>query len=151
VVSDNEVPCKIKQTRRFNTSLCSCPLSFANKVCFASRLVDSGHPYQSVLKGIPDSVKAPFVLLLNEFETQNGSKDLHCFADNYNGDSQKKWRMASFGMLRRVALVRIDVSQELSASIIRVTRICELGTMLAVTSKRRTLRRNTKHAACVGC
>jgi hypothetical protein len=36
-------------------------------------------------------------------------------------------------MLRRVALVRTDVSEELSASIIRVTRIGELGT-LAVTS-----------------
>jgi hypothetical protein len=43
-------------------------------------------------------------------------------------------------MLRRVALVRTDVSEELSASIIRVTRICELGT-LAVTSNRRRLRR----------
>jgi hypothetical protein len=37
------------------------------------------------------------------------------------------WRMASFGMLRRVALVRTDVSKELSASFIRVTRIGELG------------------------
>jgi hypothetical protein len=37
-------------------------------------------------------------------------------------------------MLRRVALVRTDVSEELSASFIRVTRIGELGTMLAVTS-----------------
>jgi hypothetical protein len=47
-------------------------------------------------------------------------------------------------MLRRVALVRADVSEELSAPFIRVTRIGELGTMLAVTSNRRTLRRNTK-------
>jgi hypothetical protein len=51
--------------------------------------------------------------------------------------------MASFGILRRVALVITDVSEEHSASIIRVTRIGELGT-LAVTSNRRTLRRNTK-------
>jgi hypothetical protein len=35
-------------------------------------------------------------------------------------------------MLRCVALVRIDVSEELGASIIRVTRIGELGTTLAV-------------------
>jgi hypothetical protein len=42
--------------------------------------------------------------------------------------------MASSGMLRRLALVRTDVSEELSASFIRVTRIGELGTMLAVTS-----------------
>jgi hypothetical protein len=32
-------------------------------------------------------------------------------------------RTASFGMLRRVARVRTDVSEELSTSIIRVTRI----------------------------
>jgi hypothetical protein len=50
--------------------------------------------------------------------------------------------MASSGMLRRVALVRTDVSEEPSAPIIRVTRIGELGTMLALTSNRRTLRRN---------
>jgi hypothetical protein len=49
--------------------------------------------------------------------------------------------MTSSGMLRRVALVRTDVSEELSASIIRVTRIGELGTTLAVYSNRRTLRR----------
>jgi hypothetical protein len=36
--------------------------------------------------------------------------------------------MASSGMLRHVALVRTDVSEELSATIIRVTRIGELGT-----------------------
>jgi hypothetical protein len=37
-------------------------------------------------------------------------------------------------MLRRVALVRSDVSEELSASFIRVARIGELGATLAVTS-----------------
>jgi hypothetical protein len=42
--------------------------------------------------------------------------------------------MLSSGMLRRVALVRTDVSEELTASITRVTRIGELGTTLAVTS-----------------
>jgi hypothetical protein len=41
--------------------------------------------------------------------------------------------MASFWMLRHVALVRTDVSEEFSASIMRVIRIGELGT------------------ACVGC
>jgi hypothetical protein len=51
--------------------------------------------------------------------------------------------MASSGMLRRVALVRTDVSEELRASFIRVTRIGQLGITLAVTSNRRTLRRNT--------
>jgi hypothetical protein len=47
--------------------------------------------------------------------------------------------MSSSGMLRRVALVRTDVSEELSASIIRVTTIGELGKTLAVTSNRRML------------
>jgi hypothetical protein len=51
-------------------------------------------------------------------------------------------------MLHRLALVRTDVSEEPSASFIRVTIIGELGTMLVVTSNRRTLRRNT---TCVGC
>jgi hypothetical protein len=35
--------------------------------------------------------------------------------------------MASSGMLGRVALVRTDVSEELRASFIRVTRIGDLG------------------------
>jgi hypothetical protein len=39
--------------------------------------------------------------------------------------------MVSSGMLRHVALVRTDVSEVLSTSIIRVTRIGELGTTLA--------------------
>jgi hypothetical protein len=50
------------------------------------------------------------------------------------------WRMVSSGMLHRVALVRTYVSEELSASIIRMTRIGELGT-LAVTGNRRALRK----------
>jgi hypothetical protein len=50
----------------------------------------------------------------------------------------------SSGMLRRVALIRTDVSKELSISFIRVTRIGGLGTTLAVISNRRTLRRNAK-------
>jgi hypothetical protein len=48
--------------------------------------------------------------------------------------------LVSSGMLRYVALIRTDVSEERSASFIRVTRIGELGTTLAVTSNRRTLR-----------
>jgi hypothetical protein len=52
--------------------------------------------------------------------------------------------MASSGMLRRVALVRTDISEQLSASIIGVTRIGELGTTLAVTSNQSTVQRNTK-------
>jgi hypothetical protein len=47
--------------------------------------------------------------------------------------------MPSSGILRRVALVRTDVSEERSASIIRVTRIGKLRTTLAVTSNRGAL------------
>jgi hypothetical protein len=42
--------------------------------------------------------------------------------------------------VRHVALVRTDVSEERSASIIRVTRIVELGTLVL-----------TFFVACVGC
>jgi hypothetical protein len=49
--------------------------------------------------------------------------------------------MVSSGLLRRVALVRTDVSEEPGAYFIRVTKIGELGTTLAATSNRRTLRR----------
>jgi hypothetical protein len=52
-------------------------------------------------------------------------------------------RMVPSGMLHRVALVRIDVSEKPSASFIRVTRISELGTTQAATSN--------FFAACVGC
>jgi hypothetical protein len=47
--------------------------------------------------------------------------------------------MVSSGMLRRVALVRTDVSDEPGASFIRVTKIGELGTTQAATSNRRTM------------
>jgi hypothetical protein len=59
------------------------------------------------------------------------------------------WRMAFSGMLRYMALIRTKVSGELSASFIRVTRIGVLRTTLAVTSNRRTLRRNTEWAVRV--
>jgi hypothetical protein len=42
--------------------------------------------------------------------------------------------MMPYGMLRRVALVRTDDSEEPSTFFIRVTRIDELGTTLAVTN-----------------
>jgi hypothetical protein len=48
--------------------------------------------------------------------------------------------MAFSRMLRRVVLVGTDISEEFSASIMRVTRLGELRT-LAATSNRRTLRR----------
>jgi hypothetical protein len=52
--------------------------------------------------------------------------------------------MVSSGMLRRVARVRTDVSAEPGTSFFRATRIGELGTTLAVTSNRRTLRSTTR-------
>jgi hypothetical protein len=42
--------------------------------------------------------------------------------------------MPSSEMLRRVALVRTDVSEEHIAFVISVTSIGDLGTMIAVTS-----------------
>jgi hypothetical protein len=42
--------------------------------------------------------------------------------------------MASSGMLRRVALVRTEDSEEFSTSLIRVIRVVEIGTMLVKTS-----------------
>jgi hypothetical protein len=48
--------------------------------------------------------------------------------------------MPSSGMLRRVAFSRIHVSEDRSASIIRVIRIGELGTTLAVPSNSRMQR-----------
>jgi hypothetical protein len=50
-------------------------------------------------------------------------------------------------MLRRVALVRTDISEKYNASFIRVTSIGEIGTTVAVTSNRRTLRSNTNTAS----
>jgi hypothetical protein len=46
-------------------------------------------------------------------------------------------------MLRHLVVVRTDVSEERTGSIIGVIRIGELGTILAVTINRSTLRRNT--------
>jgi hypothetical protein len=45
-------------------------------------------------------------------------------------------RMVSSGLLRRVDLLRTDVSEEPGASFIRVTKIGELGTTQAATSNR---------------
>jgi hypothetical protein len=44
--------------------------------------------------------------------------------------------MPSSGALRRMTLVRTNVSEERIASIIRLTRIGELGTKLAISSNR---------------
>jgi hypothetical protein len=58
--------------------------------------------------------------------------------------------MASSGILRRVALVRTDVSEEPSASFIRVTRIGELVKTQAATSNRASSQRASV-ASCSLC
>jgi hypothetical protein len=49
-----------------------------------------------------------------------------------NDNNRRVWRIASSGMLRRVALVRSYVSEELSASFIRVAKIGKLGRTASV-------------------
>jgi hypothetical protein len=51
--------------------------------------------------------------------------------------------MGSSGMLRLVALVRTDVSEERSASIIRVTGIGELGTLLSAETIKKAASKST--------
>jgi hypothetical protein len=63
-------------------------------------------------------------------------------ATGYGLHDRRVGRMPSSVMLCRIALLRTNVSDERVASIIRVTRIAELGTILAVTNNRNTLRRN---------
>jgi hypothetical protein len=108
-----------EENRSRSSSLCSCP---------------SLHPLRSKLLqySISNTLN-----LSSSFNVRDHVYDLR-FSRRW------LWRMVSFGMLRRVALVRTDVSEELSASFIRVTRIGELGTRPAITSNRRTLRRNTQ-------
>jgi hypothetical protein len=47
--------------------------------------------------------------------------------------------LTSSGILRRFAFVRTDVSEERTASLMRVTKIDELGTTLAVTNNLRNV------------
>jgi hypothetical protein len=58
----------------------------------------------------------------------------------FHWQTNSRKRMAPSAMLRRMALVRTDVSEGLRAFIIRVTKSSEIGT-LVVTSNGYTLRR----------
>jgi hypothetical protein len=60
------------------------------------------------------------------------STETNTIITQQNRNSVEEW--GSSRMLRRVALVRTDVSEELSVPFIRVTIIGELGTTLAVTN-----------------
>jgi hypothetical protein len=77
-----------------------------------------------------------FRVLLNSNISIQNLKQCNTYAYCWACQSLPNCRMVSSGMLRRVALVRTDVAEELSASFIRMTRIGELGTTLAVTSNR---------------
>jgi hypothetical protein len=59
--------------------------------------------------------------------------------------------MPSSGMLHLVALVRTNVSEERSTSIIRMTRIGELQTILAVKLATNARCEEILCAACVAC
>jgi hypothetical protein len=72
---------------------------------------------------------------LSHYMYHKSEKEINLFSF-FSGNKGTGRRLASSGMLRRVALVRTDDSEELSASIIRVIRIGELGTTLAVTNNR---------------
>jgi hypothetical protein len=63
-----------------------------------------------------------------------------CKIWGFHGGDYEEWRLLGW---RLATLIRTDFSAELRAPIIRVTIIGELETTLAVTSNRRTLRRNT--------
>jgi hypothetical protein len=81
-------------------------------------------------------------MALYPYIPEDGNSHNYC---RENLKYRRDWlsRMASSTMLRHVALVRTDVSEELSTSFIRVTRIGELGTTPVVTSNQCTLHRNT--------
>jgi hypothetical protein len=83
------------------------------------------------------------------------------FSTNYKESNSKRVRFevstavtmkngVFWGCYAVVALVRTDISEELSAFFIRVTRISEVGTTLATTSNRR-VRVWYFFAAYVGC
>jgi hypothetical protein len=127
--------------RKLNGSCCYC-LSIKAYTFF-----HSFNPWFLARHGLVTVIKL-FLLVLKNFLSLSLLRIAIYFYTNkpfyYNQICYCEFTMASSGMLRRVALLRTNVSEELCASIIRMRRIGELGTTLAVTSNRRMLWRNTK-------
>jgi hypothetical protein len=83
---------------------------------------------KNAVSGIkPSSYHTDILLLRYGVQPVNAMKDLRF-------SQRGLWRMP-FGICHCVALIRTDVSEECIASIIRLTRNGELGTMLAVTCR----------------
>jgi hypothetical protein len=127
-------------------------LSFRNKTLWRQgpRKLDSLAEHSGKLsRGWKSFHISPFLLIiflaLPSSFCRSGAEQMPTAFPSQMKQRRWLWRIASSGMIRRVALKRTDVSEEISVSIIRVTRIGELGKTLAVTSNRRTLRRNTKY------
>jgi hypothetical protein len=105
----------------FSSSLCPVAISFISRnsnVCGCGR----------------DGSWSTFFESFDVYFSGEGHKSL---VNVFDHTKVNGWRMPS-GMLHHEALIRTDVSEEGIASIIRVTRIGELGT-LAGTSNRSTL------------
>jgi hypothetical protein len=75
-------------------------------------------------------------VLARDCPTGGGIHTSHCCRLTHLDKPKHITKMVSSEMLRRVALVRTDVSEEISAYFIRVTRIGEPGTTLPVTMRR---------------
>jgi hypothetical protein len=58
-------------------------------------------------------------------------------------------RMLACGMLHLAALIGTDVSEECSAHIMRLTRICELGTFAVTSNQHMLLSSTTSQKTCL--
>jgi hypothetical protein len=74
--------------------------------------------------------------------TTESSQLMLCKIWGFHDNDYEEWRL--LGCYAVWLVLRTEVSEELSASFIRVTRIGELGTTLAVTNDQHTLQRHTK-------
>jgi hypothetical protein len=134
----------LKSFVRLSENILSVRQCFLN--CFhLSRPVEGGERYRrpgtrNNLENVEKSLE--FIHEDRRRKSINLQTPLGSVMKNWRCSQRWLWRMASSGMLRCVTLVRTDISEELSASIIIVTRSGDLWT-LAVTRNRRPLRRNT--------